>query len=200
MPQAIAEADLVISTTGASQPIVTLESYRPIEAARRERPLLVLDLAVPRDFEPAIGQRPDVYLYSIDDLQAACQRNQQLRDKELPAAMRIIEQETERFMGDFYHRATGPVIQQLKDGWQKPKDEELDRLLNKLPNLDPREQRRGPAFVRPLAEQTPAPAAGIAARPVAARRPAWAVGRPGAAVSVEEVKPGMLWHQFAPFL
>ena len=98
----------------------------------------MLDLAVPRDFEPAIGDRPDVYLYSIDDLQAACQRNRQQRDKELPAAMRIIEQETARFMADLYHRATGPVIQQLQDGWQKPKEEELRRLLNKLPDLDDR--------------------------------------------------------------
>ena len=140
LPAAIAEADLVISTTGAAEPIVTLESFRLIEALRAERPLLVLDLAVPRDFDPAIGKRPDVYLYSIDDLQAACQRNRQLRDKELPAAMRIVDQETERFMGDLYHRATGPVIQQLKEGWQKPKEEEILRLLNRLPDLDPRGQ------------------------------------------------------------
>jgi glutamyl-tRNA reductase len=137
---AILDADLVISTTGAREPIVTLESYRPIEAARAQRPLLVLDLAVPRDFDPAVGQRPDVYLYSIDDLQAACRRNRQLRDKELPAAMRIIDQETDRFLGDLYHRATGPVIRQLKEGWEKPKEEELRRLLNKLPDLDPRQR------------------------------------------------------------
>ena len=95
---------------------------------------------MPRDFDPAIGDRPDVYLYSIDDLQAACQRNRQQRDKELPAAMRIIEQETARFMAELHHRAIGPVIQQLRDGWQKPKEEELQRLLNKLPDLDDRAQ------------------------------------------------------------
>ena len=65
----------MISTTGAGKPIVTLDDFRRIEAARRQRPLFVLDLAVPRDFDPAIGDRPDVYLYSIDDLQAACERN-----------------------------------------------------------------------------------------------------------------------------
>ena len=52
--------------------------------------------------------------------------------------MRIIEQETDRFMTDLHHRATGPVIQQLREGWQKPKEEELQRLLNKLPDLDER--------------------------------------------------------------
>jgi glutamyl-tRNA reductase len=136
--EAITAADLVISTTGAGKPIVTLEDFRRIEAARRQRPLFVLDLAVPRDFDPAVGDRPDVYLYSIDDLQAACQRNLAERDRELPAAMRIIQQETDRFMTDLYHRATGPVIQQLREGWHKPKEEELKRLLNRLPDLDER--------------------------------------------------------------
>jgi glutamyl-tRNA reductase len=99
---------------------------------------LILDLAVPRDFDPAIGDQPDVYLYSIDDLQAACQRNRTERDKELPAAMHIVEQETARFMAEMYHRTIGPVIERLRQGWQKPKEEELQRLLHKLPDVDDR--------------------------------------------------------------
>jgi glutamyl-tRNA reductase len=138
LPKALAAADLVISTTAAGQPILTLDQFAAVEARRLERPLFVLDLAVPRDFEPAIGNRPDVYLYSIDDLQAACQRNRAKRDKELPAAMHIIEQETARFMAEMYHRAVGPVIERLRLGWQKPKEEELQRLLNKVPELDDR--------------------------------------------------------------
>jgi glutamyl-tRNA reductase len=140
LPDAIAEADLVISTTASGGPIVSADAYRRIEASRGQRPLFVLDLAVPRDFDPAIGRRPEVFLYSIDDLQAACQRNRQQRDKELPVALRIIDQEAERFMGDLYHRATGPVIRQLKEGWRKPKEEELQRLLGKLPELDARQR------------------------------------------------------------
>ena len=136
LTEALATADLVISATGAEEPIVGRQQFERIERARHGRPMFILDLAVPRDFDPAIGERPDVYLYSIDDLQVACQRNRRQRDKELPAAKRIIHQETARFMGDWYHRATGPVIAQLKQGWQKPKDEELRRLLNKLPKLD----------------------------------------------------------------
>jgi len=138
IPKALAAADLVISTTGSEQPVITLQQFDSIAPARYERPLFVLDLAVPRDFDPAIGQRPGVYLYSIDDLQAACQRNRQQRDKELPAAMRIVEQETDRFMAELYHRATGPVIKQLRQGWQRPKEEELRRLFGKLPDLDDR--------------------------------------------------------------
>jgi glutamyl-tRNA reductase len=93
---------------------------------------------VPRDFDPAIGDRPEVYLYSIDDLREACDRNRKARDKELPAAMRIIDHETRRFMAELHHRVTGPVIRQLQKGWQKPKEDELERLFNKLPDLDDR--------------------------------------------------------------
>jgi glutamyl-tRNA reductase len=134
----LASADVVISTTGASQPVVTLALYKQIEAARFQRPLFVLDLAVPRDFEPAIGDRLGVYLYSIDDLENACRDNLRQRDKELPAAIHIVEQETSRFMADLHHRATGPIIKRLKEGWQQPKDDELRRLFNKLPQLDER--------------------------------------------------------------
>ncbi len=140
--EAIADSDVVISTTGASEPIVAAEQFAAVETRRRQRsrprggPLFILDLAVPRDFDPAIGDRPEVYLYSVDDLRAACERNRALRDKELPAATRIVRQETERFAANLHHRATGPIIRQLKAGWEKPKEEELRRLLNKLPDLD----------------------------------------------------------------
>ena len=77
---ALAAADLVISTTGAEQAVVGLERFLRVEAARGPRPLFVLDLAVPRDFEATIGRRADVYLYSIDDLQAACQQNRVERE------------------------------------------------------------------------------------------------------------------------
>ena len=136
LADALRAADLVVSTTGAGEPVVTLDRFRSIETSRPQGPLFVLDLAVPRDFDPAIGERPDVYLYAIDDLQAACEDNRRRREKELPAARRIVDEETARFMAEFYHRATGPVIRQLKRGWQRPKEEEIERLLGRLPQLD----------------------------------------------------------------
>jgi glutamyl-tRNA reductase len=131
-------ADLVVSTTGAAQPIVTLARYRQIEADRFQRPIFILDLAVPRDFDPAVSDCLGVYLYSVDDLGAACQRNRQKRDRELPRALAIVEEETQRFMTELHHRATGPIIQRLRQGWQALRDQELARLFNKLPDLDER--------------------------------------------------------------
>ena len=145
----LAETDLVVSATGAEEPLVRLADYLEIERRRHGGPLFVLDLAVPRDFDPAVGSRPGVYLYSIDDLQEACQRNRARREKELPAARRIIEDETDEFLAELHHRATAPVIHRLKQDWQRPKDEELRRLLNKLPDLDDRARREiGQSFDR----------------------------------------------------
>jgi glutamyl-tRNA reductase len=131
-------ADIVVSTTSAQEPIVTVDHYAPLHEQRYQRPILVLDLAVPRDFDPAIGQLDGVYLYSVDDLEAACQRNRKEREKEYPKARRIIDEELQRLLGDMQHRGTGPVIQQLRqqaDAWKR---DELLRLYNKLEksNLD----------------------------------------------------------------
>lgn len=138
LDEQLAVADLVVSTTGAGQPIVTLEHYRRIEPQRFQRPLFILDLAVPRDFEPAISDCLGVYLYGMDDMQSACERNRRERDQELPAALRIVERETEQFMTDLFHRATGPVIKRLRHDWHQIKEEELRRLFNKLPELEDR--------------------------------------------------------------
>jgi glutamyl-tRNA reductase len=134
----LSKSDLVVSATGATEPIIRAQEFAPIEQKRNQRPLFVLDLAVPRSFDPAIGDFPGVYLYSIDDLSAACERNRQARQRELPRATRIIEDETRRFMTELHHRATGPTIRRLKARAEQIKADELQRLFNKLNSLDPR--------------------------------------------------------------
>ncbi len=131
----LAAADLVVSTTGASEPIVSLVLYERVERERQGRPLVVLDLAVPRDFDSRIGERPGVWLYSVDDLAAACDANRQSRTREMPAALAIVEEETLRFMTDMHHRTTAPVIEQLKAGWSETGEAELERLFRRLPDL-----------------------------------------------------------------
>jgi glutamyl-tRNA reductase len=137
---ALIEADLVVSTTGAQLPVVGLAEYRRIEPARYQRPLFVLDLAMPRDFDPAIGECLGVYLYSIDDLKKTCEANRRERDLERHKAMHIVEQATTRFMADLNHQATAPIIKRLRQGWQQPKEDELKRLFQKLPDLSERER------------------------------------------------------------
>jgi glutamyl-tRNA reductase len=131
-------ADIVVSTTGATEPILSAADFGPIHHDRDQRSLFVLDLAVPRDFDPHIGHFTGVYLFSVDDLKATCESNRQAREKEWPKAERIIEEETARFMADLHHRATGPTIRRLKAQADAVKDEELSRLFNKLGPLEPR--------------------------------------------------------------
>lgn len=133
----LAEADLVVTATSAGEPILTAEAYRRFVGPRRaERPLFVVDLSMPRDFDPAIGREPGVFLYSIDDLAAACDRNREARRRELPRAERIVAEERERFFVDVRHRVSAPVIARLREGLEGPKRAELERLFHKLPRLD----------------------------------------------------------------
>jgi glutamyl-tRNA reductase len=133
----LARADLAISATAADEPVVTAHDFEKFVAPHRhQRPLFVLDLAVPRDFEPAVGDALGVYLYSLDDLEAACERNRAARAAALPAAEKIIVQETKRFLADANVRATAPVITSLREEFERPKSAELERLFRRLPELD----------------------------------------------------------------
>jgi glutamyl-tRNA reductase len=152
------DADIVVSTTSADEPVVTLADYQAIAAKRSGRTLFVLDLAVPRDFEPAIAQCAGVHLYSIDDLQEVCNRHRQNRDQEVPKAEKIVKRATEDFMKDWANRHNGPVIQQLRERWTKTKETELVRLFNKLPELSEREREEiRHAFERLLAKYLHSP-------------------------------------------
>ena len=135
LPGQLTAADLIISTTGSTEPIVTDDLYRDIASARAGRPMFVLDLAIPRDFEPKIGQHDNVYLYSIDDLQAQCDYNRKSRQSYWPKAMKIIDQETDIFVKEMAHRSKGPTIARLKNQAAQVKDAELKRLMNKLGNV-----------------------------------------------------------------
>jgi len=153
------ESDIVVSTTSADEPVVTLADYQAnIAPSRAGRTLCLLDLAVPRDFEPAIAECTGVYLYSIDDLQEICNKHRQRRDKEVPKAEKIVRRAAETFMKDILHRQHGAVIQQLRERWTKTKDAELSRLFNKLPELGESEREEiHYAFERLLAKYLHSP-------------------------------------------
>jgi glutamyl-tRNA reductase len=137
--QQLVLADLVVSTTGADRPVVAHEAYRRhVAPGRQQRPLFILDLAMPRDFEPAIRDELGVYLYGIDDLAEACERNRAARAAALPLAERIIEAETRDFIVESRHRATGPVIARFRAELEATQDAELSRLYERLPGLDER--------------------------------------------------------------
>ena len=130
----LTEADVVVSTTGATQPIVTVDRFR--KARVRNRPVFILDLGAPRDFEPGIGEVDDnVFLYDIDDLEATCEQNRKQRQAEVARAQKLIGEETDRFMHDIHHRATGPIVKRLREQWHEISRDELELLNKKLSHL-----------------------------------------------------------------
>ena len=131
--QELATADLVVVATGASEPVVVLEDYLRTESVRKtEKSLFILDLAAPRNVDPQIGKRPNVFLYSIDDLESACAHNKELRDREIPKARKIVQEEATRFLADVNARKSIEAIRRLREGWNEIKDAELERLFNKI--------------------------------------------------------------------
>jgi glutamyl-tRNA reductase len=131
----------VISTTGAAHPIVTDVDFTAIHTNRRGRPLLVLDLAVPRDFALSDERYSDVFLFTVDDLQQVCRRNAAERTRELPRALAIIDAETDRFLAEDRFRSAKPVVTQLTQAFSSVKEDELQRLLKKLSHLDAERQQ-----------------------------------------------------------
>lgn len=138
----LAAADVIVSTTGAAQPIVDVPRFRAARAASEKKPVFILDLATPRDFAPAVADIDEnVFLYDIEALQATCESNRKQRVREIERARRIVEEETDQFLHDIYHKATGPIISQLRAGWRKVCQDELDQLFAKLDRLDANERR-----------------------------------------------------------
>ncbi|MDE2316988.1 MAG: glutamyl-tRNA reductase [Xanthomonadaceae bacterium] len=98
LPQHLAEADIVISSTAARQPVVTRGMVEQALAARRRKPVFMVDIAVPRDIEPGVAELPDVYLYGIDDLQQVIDDNRRNRAAAAREADAIIDLQVDRYM------------------------------------------------------------------------------------------------------
>ncbi|MBX7105539.1 MAG: glutamyl-tRNA reductase [Gemmataceae bacterium] len=113
LDEVLARADIVLSTTGAPEPIMSAERFAPIAARRTTSPMVILDIAVPRDFDPAIHDGDQVCLFNIDDLQRLRTATMAERLRHVGPAEAIVEQEARKFVGEWARRRTGPVIAKL---------------------------------------------------------------------------------------
>jgi glutamyl-tRNA reductase len=134
--QALIEADLVISTTAADEPIVTRDQYARVQRARKNRLALILDIAIPRDFDEAIGALDQVMLYNVDDLRAQAEENRRQRQKGVDPALLIIEHETAACYALLRHQRTaGAVLRQLGDSADTIRHRELDAFFSARPDM-----------------------------------------------------------------
>jgi len=135
------EADIVISCTAAPTFVIKPENIKSSLPARGERPLLLIDIAVPRDVHPEVGQLPGVTVYDIDDLQQVLRRNLAERKKEAMKAELLVTEELNSFYQWFETLTVVPVIKALKEKAEYLKERELERAFAKLGNLTEKEHK-----------------------------------------------------------
>jgi glutamyl-tRNA reductase len=137
MDEALGASDIVITATGAAAPILTKARVEAVMRPRRNRPLFIIDIAVPRDVEAAAGEIEQVFLYNIDDLQAAVRENLARRASEVTRAEAIVDEELEKFGSWLRARGVIPTVVALRQSFESIRRAELDRLDFKLSALPP---------------------------------------------------------------
>jgi glutamyl-tRNA reductase len=113
LDDALVEADIVLSTTGAPEPIMTRRRFDGILARRSRGTMVILDIAVPRDFDPRIHDGDRACLFNVDDLKRIQEQTLHERQQHIRPAEAIIAQEVKRFLSDWRRRKNGPIIAQL---------------------------------------------------------------------------------------
>lgn len=131
-PGALGDTDIVISSTGASHPVVRLPMVREAMTRRKNEALFLIDIAAPRDIEPEIGELYNVFLYNLDDLNQIADENRRQRKAEAEAAERIVADETETFMRWLGSLDVKAIIVGLREAFDEVRCRELEWLRPKL--------------------------------------------------------------------
>jgi glutamyl-tRNA reductase len=132
LDDALVKAEIVLSTTGAPEPIVSLERYQKVLARRSGGTAVILDIAVPRDFDPRIHDGDRTCLFNIDDLKRIREATLADRLKHVGPAEAIVEQEAQRFLKDWARRRNGPVIARLTQDFEAKRKAIIDNLFARL--------------------------------------------------------------------
>jgi glutamyl-tRNA reductase len=139
LAEALLEADIVISSTGAAGYVVTYEQLKPIMKQRKHRPLFMVDIAVPRDLDPRLNDLENVYLYDIDDLEGIVESNLRERAQEAERIAEMISEEVVAFQNWLHTLGVVPLISALREKAFVIHAEAMRKIENKLPDLTERE-------------------------------------------------------------
>lgn len=145
---ALEEVDVLLTSTGSPAVLLEAADLEPVIPARDGRPLLIVDVAVPRDVEPAVGELPGVTLLDMDDLRAFAEAGMAERRKEIGAVEAIIADELERYAATASARRAAPLIVDLREKAEAIRQGELERHRAKLEALDEREREAVEALTR----------------------------------------------------
>ncbi len=136
LPEYLPEFDVVVSCTASSLPILGKGTVERTIRARRHRPMFMVDLAVPRDIEPEVGQMDDVFLYSIDDLAELVKEGLDTRQSAVAQAEAIIETQVGSFLHWMKSRENVPLIRTLRESAETARRAEMDRAMRMLARGD----------------------------------------------------------------
>jgi glutamyl-tRNA reductase len=150
---ALAPADIVITATGSQLPILTRGHIESVMGRGRREPLFIIDIAIPRDVDPAAAELEQVFLYNVDDLQAVVRENLSRRTSEIQHAEAIVAEDVARFMA--WHRSRGaiPTVVALRQRFDAIRRGELQRLDGKLAGLPPEARARVDEVTRLIVEK-----------------------------------------------
>jgi glutamyl-tRNA reductase len=141
LPTSLARADILICSAGGTEPIVRREHVAAAMLARRNRPLFLIDISVPRTVEPSVGQLANVFLYDIDDLEQIAHAHMERRRHEAARAEMIVDQAVEAFMKSLRSLEIGPVIAAFRRRLEEIAYGELERHRRYLGTLTPEQER-----------------------------------------------------------
>jgi glutamyl-tRNA reductase len=137
---ALADVDVLVCSTAAPRAVVLVEHVRPALASRGDRPLCILDIALPRDVDPAVGELANVFLYNLDDLQSVVTANLERRREELPTAEELIGSEVGKYWEWVAGLAAVPVLTAMRDRMEEVRAKELAETMRRLQHLAPAER------------------------------------------------------------
>jgi glutamyl-tRNA reductase len=127
--------DIVLSSTGAHEPIIRYQDIRSRMRERRNKPIFFIDIAVPRDIDPKINEIDNVYLYDIDDLQGVIDLNKEERRSQAQLAEHIIDEETIKFRNWLNTLSAVPTIVSIREKAETIRQNELRKTFSQLPHL-----------------------------------------------------------------
>jgi glutamyl-tRNA reductase len=144
------EVDVLLCSTSAPHTMVDRSHVEPALRIRGDRPLCILDIALPRDVDPSVGKLEKVFLYDLDDLQAVVATNLERRREELPSVEQLITAEVEQFWGWLAGLAAVPVLKTFRSQMDQVRAQELAQLLRKFEHLSPEDRQAVEHFSRAL--------------------------------------------------
>jgi glutamyl-tRNA reductase len=148
LPEYVGRADIVISSTGAPHFVLRKEQVERLLAARRNRPMFFVDIAVPRDIDPAVNELDNAFLYDIDDLERVVDANKKQREREAVYAEEIVQREVEKMMRRLASCDVVPTIVALEERLDLIRQGELERHRSRLSNLTPEQREALEALTR----------------------------------------------------